>query len=397
MSIKEEIKELAEKYFSEAVEIRRHIHSRPELSFEEYETSAFIVGKLNEWNVEYRDGIAKTGILARIDGKHPGKTIAFRADIDALPIQETNDVSYKSINEGKMHACGHDVHIAALLGAIRILNDMREHLSGTIFFVFQPAEERLPGGAKLMLDERLFGSDEPELMIAQHVYPDLEQGKVGFKEGSYMASNDEIYITVKGKGGHGAMPDELIDPVLIASQLILSLQQIVSRNASPGMPSVLSFGKVLAMGSVNVIPDEVRLEGTFRTLDESWRAKAHELINQIVLGICKAMGGNAEIEIRRGYPVLINDANITALAKETAIDYLGMENVEDIDIRMTAEDFAYFAQKYPSVLFRLGTAEQGKAGTPLHTSNFYVDENAIKISMGLLASLGVKFSNDFII
>ncbi len=396
MEIRERIRQLAEKYFNETVSVRRHLHANPELSFEEVETSAFIAQKLTEWKIAFRSGIAETGIVARIDCSKPGKIVAFRADMDALPIQEKNDIAYKSIHDGKMHACGHDVHTASLLGAIRILNDIRDELSGTLLFVFQPGEERIPGGAKLMLGENLFGDEEPDMMIAQHVYPELECGKVGLKEGKYMASSDEIYITVKGQGGHGALPEKLVDPVLIASHLIIALQQIVSRRAKPGLPTVLSFGRVQALGAVNVIPDEVRLEGTFRTMDESWRARAHTLIREVVAGTSAAMGGSAEIEIKNGYPVLINDKEVTRIAKKTAEEYLGAEHVAELDIRMTAEDFAYFAQRYPSLMFRLGVAEKGTPGEPLHTSHFNIDEEAIRVSMGLLASMAVNFLTDTI-
>jgi amidohydrolase len=391
MEIQKLIKERAAGIYPEIIAIRRHIHAHPELSFEEFETSAYICKILDQWGVSYKKGFAGTGIVAVLHGYSPGKTIAFRADMDALPVVEMNEIPFKSVNTGKMHACGHDVHTSSLLGAIRILKDLSEHWNGTIKFVFQPGEEKIPGGASLMIKENALSPDEPEIIIAQHVFPDMETGNVGFRSGQYMASSDEIYIKVKGKGGHAALPYKLIDPVLISAHLLVALQQVVSRYAKPGVPTVLSFGKVEAAGAVNVIPDSVKLEGTFRTMNEEWRKKAHELIRKISTDLVSGMGGTAEIEIRHGYPVLVNDPAVTQKAKAFAVEYLGEQQVHDLDFRMTAEDFAYFAQKYPATLFRLGTSDPGKQSSALHTSTFNVNEKSIELSMGLLAFLGVGF------
>lgn len=391
-SVKKKIKELSGKYFQEIVSVRRHIHKYPELSFQEERTSEFICSKLDEWQVHYKKGIVKTGIVAELDGGRPGRVIAFRADMDALPVHENNDIEYTSVHKGVMHACGHDVHTATLLGAIRILKDLKDHWSGRIKFVFQPGEERIPGGAKLMLEERLFGEDEPELMVAQHVYPDLEAGKIGLRSGQYMASSDEIYITVTGKGGHAALPERLVDPVLIASHIVVALQQIVSRNNKPGTPTVLSFGKIEGQGAVNVIPDKVFLEGTFRTMDEEWRKQAHKNLESIAKSIASSMGGSAEVEIRHGYPVLFNDPELTTRLKSFAMELIGPENVEDLDIRMTAEDFAYFSQRYPACLFRLGTSSPGGKAAALHTPDFNIDEDAIQLSMQLLSWMAINLS-----
>jgi amidohydrolase len=393
MDLKNKIQQFSDKYFNEILDIRRHIHKNPELSFQEFKTSEFICSVLDRWGIKYKKGIVKTGILAEIDGANPGKVLALRADMDALPVYEKNDLPFKSLNEGVMHACGHDVHTGSLLGVIRILNEIRSEFNGKILFIFQPGEEKIPGGAKLMLEEKLFGDDKPDLVLAQHVYPEFEAGKVGFKSGIYMASSDEIYITIKGKGGHGALPESLIDPVLIASQVIVSLQQISSRNNKPGVPTVLSFGKVFAGGAVNVIPDEVTIEGTFRTMDEEWRKRAHELIIKMVKNIAESSGGSAEVEIRHGYPVLHNDEEFTPVITSYAREYLGDEKVKKLDIRMTAEDFAYFSNQYPSIMYRLGTAEPGKKGGALHTSGFYVDESSIKTGMELMSWLSLKFLN----
>ena len=394
MDIRNQIETLSDQYFTEILEIRRHIHQHPELSFQEFKTSEYICSVLDKWGIKYKKGIVKTGILAEIEGVKPGKLLALRADMDALPIQEKNQLPFKSINEGVMHACGHDVHSSSLLGVVRILNELKSELSGKVLFIFQPGEEKIPGGAKLMLAENLFGDLNPDLVLAQHVYPEFEAGKVGFKSGIYMASSDEIYITIKGKGGHGALPESLIDPVLIASQVIVSLQQISSRNNKPGVPTVLSFGKVIAGGAVNVIPDEVFIEGTFRTMDEEWRRRAHELIKKMVNSIAESAGGSAEIEIRHGYPVLHNDEELSPVISSYAREYLGDENVKKLDIRMTAEDFAYFSNNYPSIMYRLGTSEPGKKAGALHTSGFYVDESALKTGMELMSWLSYKFLSE---
>jgi amidohydrolase len=391
MNLLAEIKQLSSEFASEFTSIRRHLHAHPELSFEETMTSAYIVEQLSKMMIPFSKGIAGTGIVAWIEGKGPGKVIALRADMDALPIQEQNKYDYRSKNDGVMHACGHDVHTASLLGTAKILLSLRDHFNGKIKFIFQPGEEKIPGGASLMLKEDALAPDEPEIVLAQHVFPDLPAGKVGFRPGIYMASSDEIYITVKGKGGHAALPEKLIDPVFIAAQVIVALQSVSSRFAPPGIPTVLSFGRIEAKGAVNVIPDEVRIEGTFRTMNEEWRAKAHEHIKRICTQTTAAFGGLSELEIRNGYPVLTNNPEVSARAKQLAQLYMGTGNVEDLEIRMTAEDFAYFANKYPSVMYRLGTSKQGSPITPLHTSRFDVDESAIETGMGLMAWLAVNF------
>lgn len=383
------IKIRAEEIMEEINAIRRHIHMHPELSFQEYETSAFIRKTLDNWNVAYRSDIVKTGILATIEGEKPGRTVALRADMDALPIHETNQVEYRSVKEGVMHACGHDVHTSCLLGAIRILSGMKDRIEGTLLFVFQPGEERIPGGAKLMLEEDLFREKEPDFMIAQHVFPEMDSGEAGFRPGIYMASSDEIFITVKGKGGHAALPEKITDTVLIASHIIVALQQVVSRRNSPGIPSVLSFGKVEAAGAVNIIPNEVKIEGTFRTMNEQWRGEAHGFITDIATKTAEAMGGKADVEIRKGYPVLENHPKLTDFASSKAREYLGQDKVRDLNIRMTAEDFAYFSQKYPSLMYRLGVAEPGSVDWPsLHTPGFNIHENALKTGIELMTWLG---------
>jgi amidohydrolase len=386
------IKNLSHDFYKEAIKIRQHLHKYPELSFNETKTSAYISGKLEDFGIPYKKGYARNGIIARIEGKNPGKkTIALRADMDALPVQEKNDLEFISKNKGVMHACGHDVHMTCLLGASAILNQVRDEFEGTVILIFQPAEEYLPGGAKQMLEEGALDGSEPDAILALHVQPDLPAGVVGFRPGKYMASTDEIYITVRGKGGHGAMPFQLIDPVLIASHLIVSLQQIVSRGANADTPTVLSFGKVIANGATNVIPDRVKIEGTFRTMDEEWREEVHHRIIRMSKDLSKSMGGDCDIEIRKGYPVLINNVELTKKSRNLAKKYLGKESVLDLGIRMTAEDFAYFAQKYPGCFFRLGVGfagEEKPAG--LHSSSFMVNEKSVETGMGLMAWLAIN-------
>ena len=390
--LKDKIKSLAKAYKEEVIANRRHLHANPELSFQEYNTSKFVKEKLQEIGITTIESKADTGWAALIEGKNPSKrVIALRADMDALPIIEANDVSYKSKNPGVMHACGHDAHTASLLGAAKILNEVKGDFEGTIKLIFQPGEEVAPGGASLMIADKVLENPRPNGIIGQHVMPFIEVGKVGFRPGIYMASADEIYVTVKGKGGHAAMPETLIDPVLIASHMIVALQQVVSRAASPKIPSVLSFGRVEALGATNVIPNEVKIQGTFRTLDEEWRAKAHEKMLSIAHGIVEGMGGEVDFEIKKGYPFLKNDPELTHRSHQAAIAYLGEENVLDLDIWMAAEDFAFYSQEVEGCFYRLGTRNESKGITSgVHTPTFDIDEDALEIGAGLMAFLAVS-------
>ncbi len=392
MSLQDRIKSIARNNAGNIVAIRRHIHSHPELSFTEYQTANYIAKLLRELGLDPEEGIAKTGVAAVIKGKNPGKkVIALRADIDALPIKEANDVDYKSKNEGIMHACGHDAHTSSLLGTAHILNQIKDEFEGTVKLIFQPGEEKAPGGASLMIKDGVLQNPAPESILGQHVMPLIPVGKIGFKEGIYMASADEIYMTVKGKGGHGAMPDRNIDPVLIASHIIVALQQIVSRNATPTIPSVLSFGKVIAEGATNVIPDEVKIEGTFRTLNEDWRREAKVKIKKMAEGIATSMGGECEFHFLDGYPFLYNNEELTRRNKEFAIEYMGEENVIDLDVWMAAEDFAFYSQEIDACFYRLGVRNESKGITSnVHTPTFNIDEDALEIGSGLMAWLAVK-------
>lgn len=367
---------------------RHHIHQNPELSFQEFETSKFIEDFLVKNGIPYKK-MANTGILATIEGSAKGRTVGLRGDMDALPIQEVEGRAYGSKNPGVMHACGHDVHTTCLMGAALILNQLKNEFEGTVKLVFQPGEEKLPGGASIMIAEGVL--DGIDVMIGQHVMPFINTGETGFRSGLYMASTDELYCTIKGKGGHGAMPHLNRDPVLMAAQMIVSLQQVVSRNANPIVPSVLSFGKVIANGATNVIPEEVYLEGTFRTLDEKWRAEAHKLILNIAKGVVEGLGGTIEMDIRKGYPFLKNDVGLTNRCRSSAEEYLGIEKVQTLDIWMAAEDFAYYSQEVPSCFYRLGVRNESKGIVhSVHTPQFDIDEDALEIGAGLMAYLAFK-------
>ena len=388
----EQIKQSAQKYLEQTRSIRRHLHAHPELSFKEYKTAKYIARQLTELGLTPQEGIADTGLVALIKGRNPeSRTIALRADIDALPIQEQNDVSYKSTHAGIMHACGHDVHTASMLGACRILHELKDHFEGTIKVIFQPGEEKTPGGASLMIKDGVLKNPAPSGIIGQHVMPYIETGKVGFREGLYMASCDEIYVTVHGKGGHGAMPERNIDPVLISSHLVVALQQIVSRRANPRIPSVLSFGKVTAAGATNVIPEKVELEGTFRTFDEEWRAEAHKHMIVLAENLALSMGGRCEFSIVKGYPFLKNDPELTRRSRTAAEVYMGKENVESLDLWLAAEDFSFYTQEIPGCFYRLGTGNQAKGITSsVHTPTFDIDEQALETGMGLMSWLAVQ-------
>ncbi|WP_295128364.1 M20 family metallopeptidase [uncultured Chitinophaga sp.] len=391
--MKNRIKALAAAYANDLIAVRQHIHAHPELSFQEHETSAFIQRKLDEFGVKYQAGVAGTGIVALIEGKNPSKkVIALRADIDALPIVEANDVAYKSQNTGIMHACGHDVHTSVVLGAARILQQVRDEFEGTVKILFQPGEEKHPGGASLMIKDGALENPKPDAILGLHVHPNMEVGNLGFRAGKYMASADEIYITVKGKGGHAAAPHLTADTILIASHLVVSLQQIISRNNNPFSPSVLSICAFNGGFTTNVIPSEVKLMGTFRAMDEVWRFKAHELIYKQARELVHAMGAEIDIDILVGYPVVDNNEAVTTKARAFAEDYMGKDHVQETELRMGAEDFAFYSQVIPACFFRLGTANKEAGITSgVHTPTFNVDERAIEIGMGTMAYLATQF------
>ncbi len=390
MKLLERIKILAVDYASEVVALRRHLHANPELSYQEFETAAFVASRLTEWGLSPVP-MASTGLVVDIPGKNPNcKTVALRADMDALPIQEANDVPYKSKKKGVMHACGHDVHTSSLLGTAKILNAVKGEFEGTVRLIFQPGEEKNPGGASIMIQEGALRNPEPSSIIGQHVFPLLPVGKIGFRQGRYMASSDEIYLTIIGKGGHGAAPELAIDPVVIASHIIIALQQIISRNASPKKPSVLTFGKVLADGATNIIPNEVQVAGTFRTIDEAWREEALKKVTAMAISLAEGMGGKCVVKISRGYPCLENNPELTTRIRMAAEQYVGKENTVDLDITMGSEDFAYYSQVIPASFYRLGTRNEAKGIISyVHTPTFDVDEDALAIGPGLMAWMAV--------
>jgi amidohydrolase len=397
MNLQQQILTLAHRYLPDAIARRRHLHQHPELSYQEVLTGRWVAQQLTDLGVEHVHGVADNGVVALVKGRNPDKkVVALRADFDALPIQEANDVPYRSQNPGVMHACGHDVHTASLLGTVRILHELSDHWEGTVKCLFQPAEEQLPGGASLMIRDGALENPRPAGIFGQHVHPPLRAGKVGFRPGIYMASSDELYLTVRGRGGHGATPHETVDPILLASHIVVALQQVVSRRADPTLPTVLTLGKINSVGgATNVIPDEVRLEGTFRTMNETWRAQAHQHLRSIAENVALAMGGTCDLEIRHGYPVLHNDEALTRRARDWAVELLGPDRVVDLPIRLTAEDFAYYSQVLPACFYRLGTGNPERGITSaLHTPTFDVDEAALETGMALMAWLAVKELDD---
>lgn len=389
----QKIKDLSAKYAADSVAIRSHLHANPELSYQEFKTSEFVQSKLKEMGISF-EVMATTGVLAVIRGKNPDtRVIALRADMDALPIQEENEVAYRSKNPGVMHACGHDVHTSVLLGAARILNELKEEWEGTVKLLFQPGEEKNPGGASYMIRDGALQHPVPQGIIGLHVHPGLETGKLSFRKGRVMASADEIYITIKGKGGHAASPNLTADTVLIASHLIVSLQQIISRNKNPLSPSVLSICSIQGGHTTNVIPSEVKLMGTFRAMDEEWRFRAHELIRRNAVGLVESMGGEIDLHIDVGYPTVDNDPVFTAAAWKQADLFMGKENVLETEMRMGAEDFGYYTQVIPGCFFRLGVRNEARGIIHnVHTPRFDIDERAIEIGIGNMAWLGATVS-----
>lgn len=387
----EKIKQLAKSYAQEFIEVRHHLHAHPELSFQEHETSAFIYNKLQSWGIACQRK-ATTGVVGIIEGNNPAsRVIALRADMDALPIQEINDLPYRSLNAGVMHACGHDVHSTCLLGAAKILQQTRTQWQGTIKLIFQPGEEKNPGGASLMIKDGVLQNPAPQKILALHVHPGMEVGQFSFRGGMVMASADEIYITIKAKGGHAAAPQFTADPILIASHLIISLQQIVSRNNSPFNPSVLSITSFQGGNTTNVIPSEVKLMGTFRAMNEAWRFRAHELITKQTTELVAAMGAEASIHIDVGYPFVLNDEALCAEVRTLAETFAGAANVSETELRMGAEDFAYYSHQLPACFFRLGAGNMVKGITSgVHTPTFNIDEAAIEHGIGMMSWLAVS-------
>jgi amidohydrolase len=370
---------------------REQIHQNPELSFQELQTSAFVEKQLKEIGIRYVKH--DTGIIAIVEGKNPSlKCLAIRAELDALPIVEANEIPYKSKNEGIMHACGHDVHTACLIGIAKIMHQLKDQWSGTLKLIFQPGEEMHPGGGSIMIANGVLENPKVDAILAMHVYPHLPAGIVGFKAGQYMASTDEIHIKINGKGGHAALPHQTVDPIAIAAQTIVALQQIVSRKSNPISPTVLSFGKIAGGTVNNVIPDEVIIEGTLRTMDEKWRAEAHQLIQNITIQTASAYGGSATVNIPKGYPSLFNDVSLTNTIRNFASTYLGESNVVELPLRMTADDFAFYGHQVPGCYFRLGTNTNNIANTAsVHNAHFNIDDHALEIGVGTMTYVAINF------
>ena len=373
------------------VAIRRDLHAHPELAYEEVRTSGKVVDFLEAEGIPYEKNIAETGVVGMIEGNSDGPVIALRGDMDALPITETNEVEYKSQNEGKMHACGHDVHTSSLLGAATLLNEIKDRLPGRIKLIFQPSEEKIPSGAQRMIKEGVLKNPSIEAITGQHVDTKIPVGKVGIKAGRYMASADELHMTIKGVGGHAAHPYECKDPIVAMAHMITALQTIVSRSNDPRLPSVLSFGDVRAFGATNIIPEAVNIQGTFRTYDEDWRFRAHEQIRSIAHGVIEGLGLELDLEIKVGYPVLHNDEALTATTEQAIREFMGDENVINLDLWPAAEDFAYYTHEVPGCFYRLGirNEEQGIVHG-LHTPRFNVDETALQHSTALMAWVAVR-------
>ena len=388
--IKERIESILKDNWNEFLKIRRHIHQYPELSFQEFETQKFIMDQLSRWGIDHHP-IAETGVMAVIKGKNPEKKlIILRGDIDALPITENTGLDFASKNDGVMHACGHDVHTTCVLAAGKILNELSEDFEGTVKLLFQPGEEKLPGGATMVIASGELDDPVPDAILGQHVFAELEAGKLGFRQGLYMASADEIYIDVKGPGGHAAMPEKTVDTLHLASKLIVALKAIVE-NRTNDIPTVLTFGKIEGKGATNVIPKLVHMEGTFRTMDEKWRMEVHAEMQKVVDQLVSGTKAEVDLDIRKGYPCLINNDELAASSKNLAQAYLGNENVIDLDIRMTAEDFSFYSQKYKANFYRLGIKSPGKEVTNLHSPEFTVDEKALETGSGFMAFLALSY------
>jgi amidohydrolase len=389
--LKEKIHQLARRYAPDFISIRHHLHAHPELSYQEFKTSEFVREKLSSFGIPFRV-MAETGVVGLIEGRNPGKrVIALRADMDALPIREENAVPYKSVNEGVMHACGHDVHTTILLGASAILQELREEWEGTVKLIFQPGEEKNPGGASIMIRDGVLKDPEPQAIFGLHVHPGLEVGKLSFRGGMVMASADEIYITIRGKGGHAAAPHQTVDTILVASHLVVALQQIISRNRNPLSPSVLSITSLQGGYTTNVIPSEVKLMGTFRAMDEEWRFRAHDMIRKLATELVHGMGAEIDLHIDVGYPMVYNNETLDALARVEAGKYVGAGNVEETEVRLGAEDFGYYTRQIPGCFYRLGVrnAEKGII-SGVHTPTFNIDETAIEIGVGMMAWFGAQ-------
>ena len=383
----EKIEIISEQVYEESLHHRRYLHQHPELSWHEKNTSVYIQDFLKKENIPF-EIYAKHGIVAIIACKNPSsRCIALRADMDALPIQEENEIVYKSACEQVMHACGHDVHMACLMGAIQVINILKEEIEGTIKCIFQPSEEKQPSGAQKMIEEGVLNNPKVDEIYGLHVTPELLCGQIGYKAGKFMASADEIYITIEGPGGHAAQAYQTVDTILVASHIIVALQQIVSRNANPLMPTVLSFGDIQGHGATNIIPKEVKIKGTLRTFDESWRSEIHTKIKDIAEGMASSMGAKCKVHIPAGLPFVLNNDVVTSNAIKKISLFICPENLIEMPLRMGAEDFGFYSQLVPACFYRLGTGDsETHRDKKLHTSTFSIDEKAILFGIRTLVT-----------
>jgi amidohydrolase len=377
----------------EVIQLRRHFHRYPELSYQETGTSIFICNWFEKNSIAFRKGIAGTGIIGMIKGKAEGKkVIALRAEMDALPVNERNKTEYSSLNQGKMHACGHDAHMAMLMGTTKLLDSIRDQFAGTVLLIFQPGEEKSPGGARLIIESGELMNPKPDIVIAQHILPELETGKVGYKSGRYMASCDEIYITVTGKGGHAALPALTTDQIFIASNLVIRLKNRMSeKQAINKIPTVLGIGRISGEGATNVIPEKVYIAGTFRTFDEKWRAEGLALVKSVSAETENEFGVKIDVNIVEGYPVLFNDENLTSRAIEYSKVLLGQDKIETYDIRMSSDDFSFYSALAPSIYYRVGIRKKDSEMLKLHTSDFDIDEDGMETGVANLSWLVYNF------
>lgn len=382
----DQVEQLAENFFEKTVDLRRQIHAYPELSFQEFQTAELVFNTLQALSFDDVYRCAKTGVVGVLKGKNSDKyCVGLRADMDALPIQELTNCSFKSVHNGIMHACGHDVHTANLLGVAMILSELKNEWEGQVKFIFQPSEEKMPSGAETMIREGVLENPRINCLLGMHVHPELEVGNVGFCAGKFMASADEIYLTVKGKGGHAAQPQNFISPLLIASKVLLALDELNDKD----FPVVLSFGKIIAEGATNVIPEKAEIAGTLRCFDEKKRSEIHHKINSICKEIAQASKGECEVKILKGNPVLTNHELLTNYCKDVAANT--MVKVQELPKRMGSEDFAFYTEKVPSCFYRIGVGNLAKGiHSPIHTPTFDVDENCLKTATILMSWLTLQ-------
>jgi amidohydrolase len=380
--------------FADVRSWREHLHRFPEPSFHEKNTMLFVSEVLRKFGIPHEVNVAETGVVAWISADYHTKEdacIGLRADLDALPIQEENDVPYKSEIDGWMHACGHDVHTSILLGAAAILQAHRNDLKKPLKLIFQPGEEMNPGGASLMMKAGVLQNPTVEKMYALHVFPEMEVGNIGLRAGLYMASSDELHVEIKGVGGHGALPEKCVNPIEMGAVWMSKAKERIERSCPQDVPHVLTFGRFEALGSTNVIPSQAQLKGTFRTMDESWRSKAHQILAEEAAAVSQQFGGTIELQVSKGYPFLKNDEHLTRQTSNLFERIFGESQIHELALRMTAEDFAFYSQEIPVCFFRLGVGNKEKGITyAVHHPRFDIDVDALKMGVMALCSIALE-------